>query len=204
MEDWRDRLKRIIDERGLNMKQLSLSAGLGETAVRDMLQKVTSPRIDTITAIADELGLTLTELMEGRKLVRREVPIIGAIEHLEMWVPANVSQMQHVAIDVDLSGGAPVALRVNTTAMAPAYRAGDVLVGAKLPDAAQRLGEIIGIDCILETADGQRLVKFVARGTSKNRVTLKGYHPTTPDLENVALAWAAPISVIIRGKPKRN
>ena len=53
MTDWRDRLKKIIQQRGLTMKELSLAAGLGETAVRDMLQKVGSPRIDTITAVAE-------------------------------------------------------------------------------------------------------------------------------------------------------
>ena len=186
------------------MKQLSLSAGLGETAVRDMLTKVASPRIDTVMAIADELGLTLTELMEGRKLVRREVPIIGTIETAETWVPADVSHLQHITIDVDISGGAMLAVKLNTNAMAPAYRAGDVLIGAKLPEPAQRLSEIIGVDCIIETVDGQRLVKFVARSPARQRVTLKSFNPTTPDLESVALAWAAPISVIIRGKPTGN
>lgn len=195
MADWRDRLRKIIDERGLNMKQLSLAAGLGETAVRDMLKKVTSPRVDTVVAVAEQLGVTLTELLEGQASGSRKVPLIGYVSAGEGWHSFD-GDGPFDEIDVAIGGGVPVGLVVRGNSMFPVYRDGDVLIGAKQPTAhAQKL---IGRDCIVQTADGGRYVKFLARGTIKGRFNLKSYNPMHPDVENAVIDWAAPITVVIR------
>ena len=46
-EDVRARLRRLMTERRLNMKELSLAAGLGETAVRDILIREQDPKHQT-------------------------------------------------------------------------------------------------------------------------------------------------------------
>jgi transcriptional regulator with XRE-family HTH domain len=197
MADWRDRLRRILDERGLNMKQLSLAAGLGETAVRDMLQKVASPRVDTIVAVADQLGITLTELLEGRQDGPRRALVIGYVSAGEGWTSVEGDgPVDEIELNVD--GGAPVALIVRGDSMTPVYRDGDVIVGARR--ATSNPQGLVGSDCIVETRSGERYVKFVARGTAKGRYALKSYNPAHPDIENVDLAWAAPISMVIRAK----
>lgn len=195
MEDWRDRLKRLIEERGLNMKQLSLAAGLGETAVRDMLQKVTSPRIDTVLAIADQLGITLTELMEGRQNGPRKVSVIGYVSAGEGWTPFEGDGPVD-DIEISIEGGAPVGLVVRGDSMTPVYRDGDLLIGAKRPTA--NVAKLIGRDCIVETTRGERFVKFIGKGSIRGRFNLKSYNPMHPDKENVEIAWAAPISMVIR------
>lgn len=197
MTDWRDRLRKIIEDRGLSMKQLSIAAGLGETAVRDMLQKVTSPRVDTVTAIAEQLGVSLTELLEGRSDGPRRVPIIGFVSAGEGWHSFDGDDPID-EVEVAIGGSAPVGLVVRGNSMSPVYRDGDILLGAKQPTTG--LERLMGRDCIVETTDGGRFVKFLAKGTLRGRVNLKSYNPAHADLENAALAWVAPITIVIRSQ----
>ncbi len=64
--EFKKNLRDILDERkGItNPKRLSKDAGLGETAVRDILQnKSTSPKLDTVQKLAKALNLPLYRLM---------------------------------------------------------------------------------------------------------------------------------------------
>lgn len=61
-DELQSRLRAIIQERGLDMKTLSKMAGLGETAVRDILERRPDPKISTVAAIAKALGVSLDEL----------------------------------------------------------------------------------------------------------------------------------------------
>lgn len=178
------------------MKQLSLAAGLGETAVRDMLQKVANPRIDTLEAVAEQLGYTLVELLDGRERRTTSVPIIGCVSAGEGWTPFS-GDGPIDEINIEMDGGPVIALLVRGESMVPVYRDGDVLIGAKR--ATSNAHNLIGTDCIIETKDGQRYVKFLARGTQRGRFNLKSYNPAHSDLENVDIAWAAPITMVYRG-----
>lgn len=60
--------------------------------------------------------------------------------------------------------------------------------------------EYIGRDCIIETADGQRLLKYVHPGSMRGRVTLRSYNIAQPDMVNVSITWAAPVQWIKRGR----
>ena len=197
MTDWRDRLRKIMEERGLDMKALSLAAGLGETAVRDMLKKVTAPRIDTVQAIAEQLGITLAELIEGVPSAVRRVPVSGYVSAGDGWQPFD-GDGPIDDIEITLKGADAVALVVRGDSMVPVYRDGDVLIGTKR--ATSRVHNLIGQDCILETKAGERYVKYIARGSAPHRFNLRSYNPARADLENVQIVWAAPISMIIRSQ----
>jgi phage repressor protein C with HTH and peptisase S24 domain len=80
--------------------------------------------------------------------------------------------------------------------MFPVYRDGDVLIcqrrrGREIEAARQ--------DCVVETADGRHLVKMVRKGTRPGLFTLQSYNRLYDDIENVSLAWAAPVRWIKRG-----
>ncbi len=56
--------KRIIElcnERGWSIYTLALEAGLTQSTLSSMLQRGTPPKIDTLQAICDALGLTLAQ-----------------------------------------------------------------------------------------------------------------------------------------------
>src|ERR1700735_4423923 len=60
------RLERAMREAGYNPRSLSLSAALGMTAVRDILDgRIASPRYATLSALARVLGVSVEWLMNG-------------------------------------------------------------------------------------------------------------------------------------------
>lgn len=77
MQDWRHRLAGVIEERDLDMKNVSISAGLSETQVRDWLKRGREPGVSSLAAVARVLGLTLSELYEGEEGAPQSVHPLG-------------------------------------------------------------------------------------------------------------------------------
>lgn len=192
---WRQRLQSIMDERGLSMKELSLAAGLGETAVRDLLQRKQSPRIDTLQALATALGMSVSQLYEGDEGVFQKIPVIGSTASGEAW-DGNINGKPIGEEDLRIDGEA-VALEVRGHVLMPHYRDGDLIIGVKRGGNA--VDNLIGMDCIIVTEDGSRYVKFLGRGSMRGRYNLRSFDPSQPDITNVRIMWAAPIAWIRRG-----
>jgi transcriptional regulator with XRE-family HTH domain len=65
---WLHNLRRLMEDRGLNPRSLSLKAGLSATAVRDMLEgRSRFPRYDTARSLAEALDTTPALLMSDEK-----------------------------------------------------------------------------------------------------------------------------------------
>ncbi|WP_417790673.1 XRE family transcriptional regulator [Terasakiella pusilla] len=65
-EDIPQRLARLLKERNLKMKPVSLAAGLGETAVTDIIRgRAKSPRMETLTRIAQAIDVDPQLLIYG-------------------------------------------------------------------------------------------------------------------------------------------
>ena len=189
----------MMDERRLNMKELSLSAGLGETAVRDILERRTNPRLDTLLAVCGVLGLTIAELVEGDVSVYQKVPLIGCISAGEGWLPFD-DERDTVSdtIELRVDGGEPVGLEVRGDSMSPVYRNGDLLIGSK--QSGPRADNLVGLDCIVLTDRNERYVKFLAKGDAPGKFHLRSYNPAHKDIPNVRLQWAAPIVWVKRSQ----
>ncbi|OGT22548.1 MAG: hypothetical protein A3C55_00015 [Gammaproteobacteria bacterium RIFCSPHIGHO2_02_FULL_42_13] len=88
-----------------------------------------------------------------------------------------------------------VDLIVEDDGMSPYYAIGDYVAGAKL--AKQYFSKLINTDCIVQTTDGQLLLRKVKKGPRQNTFTLSCINPNTtvaePVLYNVELVGAAPI-----------
>jgi transcriptional regulator with XRE-family HTH domain len=65
-ETIQDRIARLMRERGHNMKSLSLAAGLGETAVRDIMMRTATIKWSTIEALARVLGVEPITLVSDK------------------------------------------------------------------------------------------------------------------------------------------
>lgn len=188
MKDWRKTIVHLMRERGLNMKQLSRLAGRGETFVRDVLDYEKDPRLSNVMALADALGVSVGQLIVGDQPDFQSIPIIGRVAAGEGWNAVNDRLGE---IELRVEGGEPVALEVSGDSMKPVYRNGDLLIGAKR--AGTTADNLIGLDCIVLTEDGDKYVKFLARGSVRGKFHLRSYNPAQKDVENVKLAWAAPI-----------
>lgn len=65
-QELKDRLQKVLEEKSMPAKHLSLAAGLNETAVRDILiGRSRHPRTDTTRKIARALGVRHEWLVEG-------------------------------------------------------------------------------------------------------------------------------------------
>jgi hypothetical protein len=65
LADFRARLSASVEESGVTPKRLSLIAGLNETAIRDLMERVDNPTILTVTKVAHALGVGPIWLMYG-------------------------------------------------------------------------------------------------------------------------------------------
>lgn len=193
--EFKARLKYVIDERRLNKKGLSLAAGLGETGVRDIFKLKKAPRIDTVMRLAEQLGMSIGELVEGDRPPQRRIPIIGCASAGEGWSYfEGDGPIDELVLTID--AGDAIAIDVKGSSMEPVYRNGDVLIGTKRSGQDSR--HLIGTDCIIETMLGKRYIKFVAKGSMRGRYNLKSYNPAHDDIRDVQINWAAPISLVVR------
>lgn len=58
-------LKRLMDERGLNITKLSELTGITNANISNMIHGKTSPNLDTITRLAKALGVEPWELLKS-------------------------------------------------------------------------------------------------------------------------------------------
>ncbi|MGB9154797.1 MAG: helix-turn-helix transcriptional regulator [Alphaproteobacteria bacterium] len=99
--NWVDNLRHLMDEQGFNQRSLSLSAGLNECAVRDLLQgRSRSPRYDTVQALANALNTTPASLMNddtvGTKIPLKRNAFYGHYEKLTVII----DRLQEIAGEI--------------------------------------------------------------------------------------------------------
>lgn len=129
--DWRLRLRALLDERDLSMKTASLSAGLGETFVRDILERNRKPRAENLAALARVLGTSVSYLLgdeAGRFGGKPTAPAGFAEAEAELYDASGVSDIDR-AIAAFRGGRVMDAWRLRTAALDLAgYRPGDILL----------------------------------------------------------------------------
>lgn len=191
--NWRKTLKALIDERGFNMKSLSKAAGRSESFVSDILKKNAVPSVEGMAGLAQVLGVPMAAIMEPWVVSYQVVRVIGAVSAGEAWEPAEDVLGE---IELRADDGEPIALEVRGDSMAPVYRNGEFLIGAKRYSG--QMERLAGRDCILMTEDGSRYVKFLMRSSVRGRFDLRSYNPAYEDIRNQLIAWAAPIEWVRR------
>lgn len=191
MANWKERLEVLIGDD--SMKAVSRRASLGDTAVFDMLRRDRSPSIDNFIAVARAVGVSPAWLLSGDDQDRHQVPIVGIASAGDGWAPGD-DGLEFT--DFLLSGRDLIAVEVRGDSMFPVYRDGDMLICERLR--GRQIIDFVGRDCVIQTTDGQHLVKQLKAATRGGLYRLKSYNQRFDDLDNVALAWAAPVLWIKR------
>lgn len=188
LQEVREALKRAMAAKGAKNKPLAKAAGLGETVVRDFVDKGVEPRVGTLIKIADALDIPAASLFGS------QIPVLGK-------VGAGGCVLYNEADDepelVDRPPGATgrlMALRVTGDSMLPVYRDGDVVYVAR--DHNEVAEEDIGEECVVFTVEGGTFLKTLALGSQHNRYTLRSFN--AGDMENVELIWAARVQFVMR------
>lgn len=198
VDDWRFRLKRLIDETpGLSMKAVSLKAGLQPSAVHDAIQRGHAPSIDKFVAICRALGIRPSQLLDDEAADTTSIPIVGFVSAGEGWTPIDNATGPEDKIDFDLGAHDTIGIEVRGDSMSPVYRNGDFLICYR--QFGPNADNCIGLDCIVRTADARHFVKILKRGSRPGRFNLKSYNPLVDDIEDVALTWVAPVAWVRRG-----
>lgn len=194
--DWRFRLKRLIDETpGLSMKALSLKAGMHASSVHNIVKRGHAPSIDNFLAICKALQVSPAVLLGGDETPTISIPVVGIVSAGEGWQPVEgATNGDHV--DFDLGAHDTIGLEVRGDSMAPVYRSGDFLICYR--QFGPHSDNCVGLDCVVRTADNRHFVKILKRGSRPGRFNLKSYNPVVDDIEDVALAWVAPVAWIRR------
>lgn len=193
-KDWRQRLQLIIDERGIAVTRVSEDAGLD----RSTLQKVLNGgniSVVKFLGVCRALGIRPGEVLEGDERFSPSVPIVGYVSAGEGWTP--IEGVVNEAVDVEIAKPDTIAVEVRGDSMSPVYRNGDTLICQRM--FGPYVDNLIGKDCVVQTADGRNYVKILKRGSKANRVTLKSYDRLVDDIEDVAISWAAPVLWVKRG-----
>lgn len=174
------------------MKGVSLRAGLNETAARDVLKRGQEPGVDTFIKLAEAAGVSPVYLLLGDSRFRHEVPVIGHITGWHTW------EMQDAAdkLDLDLTDRDAIAISVRDDTMSPVYRAGDLLICHRRH--GRHADNLVGLDCVIETREGKRLIGVLQRGTRPGRFRLRTYSAMGDDFDDIQIAWAAPVAWIKR------
>lgn len=185
-------LKRVMESKGFKAKRLSKAAGLNDTAVRDIMEKVDDPRVGTLIKLADALEIPAASLFGN------QVPVLGN-------VGAGGSVLFNEEADepelVDRPPGAVgrlMALKVTGDSMLPVYRDGDIVYVAR--DHEGVLPEYLGEECVVHTVEGGTFLKTLADGSQFNRFTLRSFN--AGDMENVELIWATPVLFVMRRRKR--
>ena len=189
MESIRAELQRAMEARGIRAKPLSIAAGLGPTAVRDILRPgSTDVKLGTLRKLADVLDWPVNNFM-GRGVIRIEGKIGagGQVLFDEFDEKPAVPRPPGAA-------GKLMALEVQGDSMMPVYRNGDVVYVERDHDGV--LPEYLGEECAIHTADGGTWLKVLSPGSRPGRYTLRSFNAA--DMEDVEVIWAAPVCFVWR------
>lgn len=189
MDALRAALQRAMDERGIKAKPLAIAAGLGETAVRDILKgKTQNVQVGTLHKLAEILDWPVSDLVgeEG-------VPVGGCIGAGGMILFAEDNEGRTVPRPPGALGTL-LALEVKGDSMLPVYREGDVIYIRRDHDGI--LPQYLGEECAVHTVDGGTFLKVLSAGSQPDRFTLRSFNAV--DMDNVEVLWASPVLFVMR------
>lgn len=183
-----------MTQQGFTRKSLGRAVGRNERLIYDLLGGTDDPRVETLQAVAETLGMTLGELRDGVADGVQSIPMLGATTAGGAWSP---SVRHSGAVDLALAGGDAVAVQVHGDDLAPAYRSGDILIGPR--SISRFIDNLVGLDCIVQTIDGERYVSKLMPGRVAGRYRLSPVNAADGPAIVAQIAWAAPIVWIRRG-----
>ena len=139
MDQVRERIRRRLEELGRNATEVSISAGLGRDALRDILRgKSARPHFDTFAAIAAALDMTADELLGNAPpaVDLKPIQVVGAVQAGRFTDALEWPLADRYSIAVPVPEGLrhlqPYGVEVRGDSMNELYPQGTVAVVVKL------------------------------------------------------------------------
>lgn len=187
----RETIEREMLAKGFSRRGLANKAGVGQTSIRDLLERTDNPGIGTLHKIAEALDLPF-DAIAGTAAV----PLVGRVGAggAIAWLPDE--EMETVPRP-PLAPGPLMALAVSGESMLPKYEPGDIIYVRRDHDGV--LPAYLGDYCAVHLADGGTYLKLLTAGTELGRYTLRSLNAA--DMVNVEVIWATPVLFIM---PRRS
>jgi repressor LexA len=166
MRKVREAVTKALAERGLRPRTLARLAGLGETAIRDILKEMTDDvRLGTLSRIAEVVEMPLVAFAG-----LRAVPVLGVVGD-DARIQAAVTQDHELAPAIYSSAADLIAYHVATRSLEPKLSNGDILYVA-----AQPLGPREPVDpdllYVVQLDNGDMLVRRILSRTEDGKSLL--------------------------------
>ena len=191
-------LFKVLEAKGLKQSTTSEAAGLGRTFIRDLSRKEVSPKVSNAAKLAEVLGMTVDEIIRAAKseTASASPPTVaiagrvGAGARVPVFDAYAKGDGPQVECPSEISPHGVVAVEVEGDSMEPVYSAGDLLFYTRhthdgVPD------DVIGHRCVVEDETGMGWVKQVKLGSQPSHFNLISLNPTSDNMHDVKLKWAA-------------
>ncbi|KPH67536.1 S24 family peptidase [Novosphingobium sp. ST904] len=187
----KDRLRLLMDEKGIKAKPLSKKVGKGETFVRDLFEG-DDVKVGNLHRLAQALDVTIADIIGGGT-----VPLSGRVgaggEVLFEELAGETAPRPPGLV------GKVEALEVDGSSMLPRYSSGDIVYIARTNDGVSE--EDIGEFCAVRLISGETYVKQLAYGSRPGFFTLRSLN--AEDIVDVELDWATPIIFVLPRAARR-
>lgn len=185
IQDIRERIEVEMKAKGFSSRKLALTAGLAQTAIRDVMQRIDNPTIGTLVKIAEALDMSFDHLTSGA-----HVPLVGQIgAGGEIALFNEAAENFEMVLRPPLLLGPVMALEVQGDSMLPKYDPGDIIYVTRAHDGV--LPQYMGRHCAVHLDDGGTYLKILSAGTVAGKYTLRSLNAA--DMENVEVIWASPV-----------
>lgn len=194
-------LERIIEEKGTNNRAVAEAAGLGHTAVRDIiLRKVRNPTFATLLRLSEVLSVDVAEIVGMPTQVKRPIAVAGRVGAGARVPLADAYEkgdgLFHVACPPQLPARGIVAVEVEGDSMAPMYQPGHILFFSRATHEGVA-DEDVGLPCVIEDEEGNAWVKLLKRGTAPGLWNLISMNPSAESVWDQRIKWAARVKLAL-------
>jgi phage repressor protein C with HTH and peptisase S24 domain len=184
----RARIDSEMKAKGFSRRGLAAKAGVGQTSIRDLLERTDNPGIGTLHKIAEALEMPFDEISGVER-----VPLLGSIGAGGAVAYFKDDHEFETVPRPPLAVGRMMALQVLGDSMLPKYEPGDIVYVRR--DHEGILPAYIGRYCAVHLADGGTYLKILAAGSVPDRFTLRSLNAA--DMENVEVIWASPVLFVM-------
>lgn len=178
------KIKAILEMPNWKQERLALELGVSQSTVHRWLNGA-----DPRGAYRDAISDLHSRLLSDEGDAERTVPLSGFVGAAQAVYTFDEGGAGYVEAP---PGASPTteAAEVRGDSMLPLYEDGTLLYYSRQMPPEQMIGK----RCIVRLEDGRVLVKSLRRGSERGLFTLVSLN--APDIEDVAIAWAAPIDWI--------
>ena len=176
-----ENLKYYLNKRGLTQADLAAKLGLGQSTIAEWYYGRKYPRPNNMQAIADVLGVYLSDLREpqqaGNVRLAKIIPVLGSVP---AGIPIEAIQdiIDYEEISDEMARtGEYFGLRIKGASMEPRIRENDIVIIRKQEEVAN--GEVA---VVMVNGDDATIKKFYK---DENGVTFEPYHFSPAQVETL-------------------